>query len=66
MLQLSCGPSCPAYASGTSGKILLRNNGANNTFDYCNGILEVNVNGNLPGCSGDNSGDVEERIYVVF
>jgi hypothetical protein len=61
MLQLGCGPSCPSYASGSTGKILLRNNGAYNVFGYCNGILEVLVDGTT--CVG--TGDVEELIYVI-
>jgi hypothetical protein len=66
MVQLGCGPSCPSYASGSTGKILLRNNGAYNTFNYCNTVLEVNVDGNLAGCGGgSNRADVEELIYVV-
>lgn len=47
--QFGCGPACPSYASGSSGEFLLRI-GAFNKFNYCNAVLEINVDGDVSGC----------------
>ena len=65
-MQLGCGPSYPMYASGSKGP-LSSLNGAYNEFNYCNGVLEVDVDGNTAGgCGGANNvADVEALRYVI-
>ncbi|KAK8113044.1 hypothetical protein PG984_013570 [Apiospora sp. TS-2023a] len=64
-VQADYGPSCPA----TSGSLTLRGsgqNGAYNSFVYCNGVAEVSVDGKTSCAGGGNVGYNDALNFVII
>lgn len=64
-VQADYGPSCAA----TSGSLTLRasgQNGACNSFIYCNGVAQVSVDGKTSCAGGGNVGYNDALTFVII